>query len=238
MHGVGDFMKKQAKRKVSVVAVSLNEAKTIIEVLDKIPKDIVDEVLVVDGHSVDGTYELVKKAGYKIIYQEGKGRGAAFKTGFKKVKGDIVVMLSSDGNERPGDIRKLVDKINEGNDLVIASRFGKGKSDDVTPIRNFGNWFLTASCNFFGRTRVKDSMNGFRALTKESIEKMNIQANDFSIEGEITIKAGKLRLRIAEVPTVEDKRMHGDSRLNTFKDGWRIFKRILKIGLQRPPFKK
>lgn len=226
------------KRKVSVVAVSLNEAKTILDVLKKIPMDVVDEILVVDGRSTDGTYELVKKAGYKIVYQEGKGRGAAFRTGFKQVKGDIIVMLSSDGNERPGDIRNLVNKINEGYDLVIAARFGQGKSDDVTPIRNFGNWALTASCNLFGGIKVSDSMNGFRALTRDAMERMNIQANDFSIEGEITVKAGKLKMKIAEVPTIEDARLHGYSRLSTLKDGWRIFKRIVKVGLQKPPYKK
>ena len=194
------------KRKVSVVAVSLNEAKTILDVLKKIPKDVVDEILVVDGRSTDGTYEIVKNAGYNIIYQEGKGRGAAFKTGFKKVNGDIIVMLSSDGNERPGDIRQLISKINQGYDMVIATRFKSGKSHDVTITRNFGNWLLTSLCNFAGNLNITDSMNGFRALTADAIKKMNIEADDFSIEGEITVKAGKLGLKVGEIPTIEDKR--------------------------------
>src|SRR3989338_5554320 len=153
-----------SKNKVSVVAVCLNEAKSILKILDNIPKKFVGEILVVDGHSTDKTFKLVKKAGYKIMQQEGKGRGNAFKTGFRNISGDLVVMLSTDGNERPADIGKLIGKINEGYDMVIATRFGLGNSEDVTFIRNIGNYFFTMLCNLAGGCRVTDSMNGFRIL--------------------------------------------------------------------------
>lgn len=224
------------KKKVSIVAVCLNEAKSILRILDNIPEDLVDEILVIDGHSTDGTFELVKNAGYDIILQEGKGRGNAFKTGFKNVSGDLVVMLSTDGNERPGDIKKLIDKANEGYDMVIATRFGFGRSEDVTPIRNIGNYLFTELCNLVSGLNATDSMNGFRILTKEAIKKMNIESNRFDIEGEITIKAGKLKLKVAEIPTIEDERDHSDSKLRTFKDGGIILKRIIKEALRKPPY--
>lgn len=224
------------KKKVSIVAVCLNEAKSILRILDNIQKDLVDEILVIDGHSTDGTLELVKNAGYNIILQEGKGRGNAFKTGFKNVSGDLVVMLSTDGNERPGDIKKLIDKANKGYDMVIATRFGLGKSEDVTIIRNMGNYFFTKLCNIVSGLNVTDSMNGFRILTKEAIEKMNLQSNKFDIEAEITVKAGKLKLKVTEIPTIEDERYHSDSRLHTFKDGGIILKRIIKEALHKPPY--
>jgi len=224
------------KKKVSVVAACLNEAESILKILDNIPKELVDEVLVVDGYSKDNTFEIVKKAGYNIIRQEGKGRGAAFKTGFKKVKGDLVVMLSTDGNERPGDIRKLIDEINEGYDMVIATRFGLGRSEDVTFIRNIGNYILTLLCNIAGGLHITDSMNGFRILKRDAIKKMNIESDRFDIEGEITIKAGKLKFRVGEIPTVEDPRLHSDSRLRTFRDGYIILRRIIKEALREPPY--
>ncbi len=224
------------KPKVSVVAVALNEGKSILKVLKLIPKDVVDEILVVDGHSKDDTVKIAKDAGYNVILQEGKGRGAAFQTGFKKVNGDVVVMLSTDGNERPGDIRKLVERINEGNDLVIATRFGKGKSEDVTFIRIIGNWCFTKMCSILGRVKITDSMNGFRALRKDALDKMNIQSQRFDIEGEITMKAGKLKMRVSEIPTIEDSRDHGDSRLHTFRDGYRIMKTIWKEYRNNPPY--
>lgn len=221
--------------KISVVAANMNEEHTIKKVLQGIPA-FVDEVLVIDGHSQDNSPAIAKSLGYPVIPQEGKGRGNAFKTGFKHVTGDVIIMLSTDGNERSGDITKLVDTVIKGNDLVIASRFGQGKSFDVTPIRMFGNWFLTKCINLTGGTTLYDTQNGFRAVKKNALQKMNLEAEKFDIEAEITMKAGKLKLKIAEVPTIEDNREHGFSNLNTFRDGWKIFKRILKEAKRKPPY--
>ncbi|MEK6867605.1 MAG: glycosyltransferase family 2 protein, partial [Nanoarchaeota archaeon] len=205
------------REKISVIAVNLNEEHTIKKVLTTIPSYI-DEVIVVDGHSKDNSPTIAKELGFSVILQEGKGRGAAFKTGFKHVSGDIIVMLSTDGNERPADIDKLIQKMNEGYDLVIASRFGQGKSHDVTFIRNIGNWGLTALINIASGLSLQDSQNGFRAIRRTALDNMNISANGFDIEAEMTLKAGKLGLKVAEVPTVEDEREFGVSNLRTFRD--------------------
>lgn len=221
--------------KITVVAANLNEEHTIKKVLQGIPA-FVDEILVIDGNSKDKSPFIARQLGYPVIPQEGKGRGNAFKTGFKHATGDAIIMLSTDGNERAGDITKLVDKIIEGNDLVIASRFGQGKSYDATPIRRFGNWFLTKCTNLTGGTQLYDTQNGFRAIRKTALEKMNLEAEKFDIEAEITMKAGKMSLKIAEIPTVEDNREHGSSNLHTFQDGWKIFKRIIKEARRQPPY--
>lgn len=234
---VGEGMKtsETKKRSISVVAVNLNEEHTIKEVLTNIPPYI-DEILVIDGYSKDNSPTIAKELGFSVILQEGKGRGAAFKTGFKHAKGDIIVMLSTDGNERSGDIDKLIKKMDEGYDLVIATRFGQGKSHDVTFIRKIGNWGLTHMINFASGLSVLDSQNGFRAIRKDALDKMNIEANRFDIEAEMVVKAGKLGLRVAEIPTIEDERAFGVSHLNTFQDGFRIFKRILKEWRRNPPY--
>ncbi len=225
------------KQKISVVAVNLNEEHTIKEVLTNIPA-YVDEILVIDGHSKDKSPDIAKELGFRVILQEGKGRGAAFKTGFRYAQGDIIVMLSTDGNERSGDIDKLVKKIQEGYDLVIATRFGKGKSHDITPIRKIGNWGLTQLINIGAGISIVDSQNGFRAIRKQALDQMNISANGFDIEAEMTMRAGKLKLHIAEIPTIEDERAFGDSHLRTFRDGFIIFKRILKEWVNKPPYNK
>ncbi len=230
-------MKKQ-KKKVSVIAVNWNEEGTIKQVLEAIPERIVDEVVVVDGNSKDRSAVIARGMGYKVIQQEGKGRGAAFRTGLKNISGDFVIMLSTDGNERAGDITKIVEKLNEGYDMVIATRFGKGSSTDVTFIRNLGNWFFTNTCNLLTGYRLSDAQNGFRGIKKEHFTAMNIEANRFDIEDEMVMKAGKLGLKITEVPTIEDGREFGKSRLNTIKDGWMILKRIMKVALSKPPYNK
>ena len=145
-------------------------------------------------------------------------------------------MLSTDGNERPGDIRKLIQKMLEGYDLVIATRFGLGTSEDVTFIRSIGNHFFTWLCNNIAMLHITDSQNGFRALTKTALEKMNLESDRFDIEAEITIKAGKLKLKVGEIPTIENERSYGDSRLRTFRDGYLILKRIIKEALRGPPY--
>ncbi len=223
------------KEKISVVAVNLNEEHTIEQVLTNIPSYI-DEVLVIDGHSKDNSPIIAKKLGYPVLLQEGRGRGAAFKTGFRHAQGDIIVMLSTDGNERSGDIDKLVKKIQEGYDLVIATRFGTGKSNDITPIRKIGNWGLTTFINFVSGLSLEDSQNGFRAIRREALDKMSITSDGFDIEAEMTVKAGKLKLKVAEIPTIEDERAFGESHLKTFRDGFKIFKKIFYEWKNNPPY--
>jgi len=225
------------KNTVSVIACNMNEEGSIKQVLEGIPKESVYEVIVVDGASRDKSPEIAKNLGFKVIQQEGKGRGAAFRTGLKNVKGDYVIMLSTDGNERSGDITKIVDKLNEGYDLVIATRFGEGKSKDVTFVRSLGNNFLTWLCNTLTGYKLTDAQNGFRGIKRSAFIDMNIEANRFDIENEMVMKAGKMKLKVAEVPTTEEKREFGESRLNTWKDGWIIFKRILKEASRNPPYR-
>ncbi len=228
-------MKKNYK--YSVIAVNLNEEHTIKEVLTNIPSYI-DEVLVIDGYSKDKSAGIARDLGFSVILQDGKGRGAAFKTGFKHVKGNIIVMLSTDGNERSGDIDKLIKKIEEGSDLVIAKRFGEGKSYDITPIRKIGNWILTALINWTSGLALVDSQNGFRAIRREALKQMNISADGFDIETEMTMKAGKLKLKVTEIPTIEDDREFGVSHLNTWRDGFKIFMRIMHEWKNSPPYVK
>ncbi|MBU1203888.1 MAG: glycosyltransferase family 2 protein, partial [Nanoarchaeota archaeon] len=170
---------------------------------------------------------------------DGRGRANAFKTGLKHIGSeyDYVVMLSTDGNERPGDIRKIVEKLDEDYDMVIATRFGKGKSKDVTVLRNFGNYFFTVLCNLFTGYKLTDAQNGFRGIRRKAFLDMNIQANRFDIEDEMVMKAGKMKLKVTEIPTIEDEREFGKSRLNTFKDGWLIFKRIINVAFSKPPYR-
>ena len=90
--------------KTTLIIPTLNEAESIKKVLDQIPKGEIDEILVIDGYSTDGTADLVKKLGYPVIFQEGKGFGRAITTGIKYAKGDVVVILNADNSHDPKDI--------------------------------------------------------------------------------------------------------------------------------------
>jgi len=216
--------------KVSVIIPTLNEAGCIERVINEIPKDVVDEILVVDGHSTDGTVDIVKKIdGVKLIMQRGKGFGSAFIQGIEKAKGDIVVLADGDGSHNPADIPKLVDKIKEGYDYVMAARYRPGsRSEDDTFIRYFGNMFFTFLTNVIHKTNVADSLYLFTAIRKEAFKNIELKSKGFEFCIEILVKAHKAGLKLAEVPSIERKRYSGLSKVNAFKHGlvilWEIFK--------------
>jgi len=223
------------KAVVEVVIPAKNEASMIDEVLRGV-KEYADIVVVVDGHSDDETLAIVEKNEVEVINQKGLGKGGALREAFERVKGDIVIMMDSDGSMRPQEIPSFVDAIASGADVVKGSRFlGEGHSEDMTVIRKIGNLFFLFLVNKIWSTRYTDLCYGFKAFTRESIERLrpHLSSTQFDIETEICIKSKKLGLRVVEIPSFERKRVYGNSNLNTFRDGARILRRILKELVQR-----
>lgn len=213
----------------SVIIPTLNEADCIEYVLSRIPKDAVDEILVVDGHSTDGTPDLVRKLGYKVIMQEGRGYGLAVSTGVKHAKGDVVVFMDADGSHNPEDIPRLIDKIADGYDVVLASRYMPGSSSqDDTLVRYVGNKLFTYLVNKIHKIGVSDSLFLFAAVRKKVFESIELASPNFEYCVEILIKAHKAGLRFAEIPSVELERYAGDSKVNEFYHGLRILWTIIK----------
>lgn len=226
--------KMQKKPKVSLIVLTYNERAGLEKMMPRIKRSWADEILVVDYNSKDGTVELAKKMGFKVIPQLIRGRGNAFRLGLEHAKGDILVYFSPDGNEIPEDIPKLVDKINEGYDMVIASRFSRlSKSEDATFIRRLGNNIFTSVINLLFRTKLTDAVNGFRAIRKSVMQDINTDARYFDIEIQMSMRCGKNGYKTAEIPTIEPKRIEGKGKLNTFVDGWRYTKLILREFLRK-----
>lgn len=215
--------------KVSVIIPTLNEADSITEVLDQIPKEVVDEIIVVDGHSEDGTVDLVRELGYKVIYQEGKGYGAAFSTGVRYAQGDILILMDGDGSPNPKDIPSLLKKINEGYDIVLGSRYlSKAGSEDDTVIRYIGNKVFTFIVNKIHNMNISDSLYMFAAVKRKVFESIKLESSDFGYSVEFPIKAHKAGFKFAEVASLERKRVSGKSRVNAFWDGLKILWVIMK----------
>jgi glycosyltransferase involved in cell wall biosynthesis len=192
-------------------------------------KESFHEILLVDGGSKDGTIELAEKLGMKVVRQKESGRGRGFYEGMLAAEGDILIYFSPDGNEDPREIPLMIKKIEDGYDMVIASRFmSQSESKDVTFIRKIGNKSYSILTNLAFGTKLKDAVNGFRAIRKDVMQKLDVQSKRFDIEMEMTVKVLKLKGKITEVPTTEPERIEGQSRLRTFYDGWLIYKRFLK----------
>ncbi len=222
--------KNGQKKKISLVIPTKNEVLNIKNVFSEIP-DFVDEVVVVDGDSIDGTREEIKKFrnDAKIIVEQSSGKGAAIRVGFKKVTGDLIIMMDADGSHSPREIPTLIEPILDGFDVSKGSRLlPGGGSADFTPFRKLGNRIFVSMVNTLYGSNYTDLCYGYRAFKREALEKMYCKADGFDIETEQSILMTKAGLKIKEVPSFEERRKNGKSNLNSFRDGWKIFKLILR----------
>lgn len=219
--------------KVSLIIPTKDESGAIGRVLKEISKNIIDEIIVVDGHSKDNTAKEVKaelRPGKdKFILQKKKGFGNALLQGFKIAKGDVVIIMNGDGSHNPKDIPALLKKIKQGYEYVIASRYAKGgRSDDDTLIRFIGNRTLTFITNLLHGSHVTDSLHFFTAITRSGFKKLHLASTGFDFCIEILIEAHKAGLKFAEVAVVERPRFAGKSKVNIFSAGAKIFWMILR----------
>ena len=223
---------KSDVKKATLVILTRNEIVGIKTLYNKIPFDKFDEVFAVDPGSTDGTLEFFKEKGVKVVLQEKKGRGEAFRLAMKEARNDILVFFSPDGNEDPKDSVKLVECIENGAGMAIASRFMKGsRADDqesLIAVRGFGNKFFTTLANMAFGGHLTDSINGYRAIKKETFAKLNPDAQGFCIEYQLSMRAMKLKQKIAEIPTYEGDRIDGESQHNSFRTGLRFFRLLGK----------
>ena len=217
------------KKKVTVIVPTLNEVDSIESVLKELSQTDVDEILVVDGHSNDGTPELVKELGFRAIIQEGEGYGNAVRTGLKAADGDIIIPMDADGSYDPKDIPNLLKCIENGFDVAFASRYlpDSGSHDD-TVIRYMGNKFFTFLLNKIHGVNISDSLFLYIAAKKQVFESLNLRSSGFEYCIEFPIKAHNAGLMYMEIPSIERERFAGSSKVNAFVDGLRILWYLLK----------
>ena len=216
--------------KVSLVVPAMNEERNVAWVLERVPA-VVDEVILVDGNSTDDTVSVARAAypGIVVVQQEGKGKGAALRTGFANARGEYIVMIDADGSMDPGEIVRYVDRLREGCDLVKGSRYVEGGgSSDITLLRSMGNRGLMALVNILYGARFTDLCYGFCGFRRRGLDQLRLDADGFEIETQIAVRALRTEIEIGEVPTFELPRRHGESNLNTFRDGQRVLRTLLR----------
>lgn len=220
---------------VSLIIPTLNEEANIAHVLARVP-EWVYEVLLVDGRSTDGTVEVAQRVFPKVrvIREPRPGKGVALQAGFAAATGDIIAAIDADGSMDPQELHSYVGHLLSGADMVKGSRFVQGGGTvDMEWYRRLGNFgLLTLMRSLFG-SRYSDLCYGYFAFWRPALAILSPDAHGFEIETQINVRALKGKLKVAEVPSFEARRLHGVSNLNTFRDGFRILRTILRERFQK-----
>lgn len=218
--------------KTSLIILTRNEIEGVKALINKIPFSSVNEAIVIDYKSYDGTKEFFQSKKIRVVEQKNPGRAQAFKIGAKIAKGEHLIFFSPDGNEDPKDIVKIKNYLNSGFDMVIASRFMKGsrneEDDKIFKFRAWANRIFTLLVKIFWGGNLTDSINGYRGITKEAFNKMRIDAIGFVVEYQMSIRAIKLGLKIKEFSTQEGDRIGGQSYSKAIPTGLLFVKYLIK----------
>jgi glycosyltransferase involved in cell wall biosynthesis len=217
---------------VSVVIPCLDEAENI-ELCVRTAREalrsngIDGEVLVVDNASEDDSAALAAAAGAHVVHEPRRGYGSAYLAGFAAAKGDYIVMADADLTYDFNEIPRFVAALDGGAELVMGDRM-----DNIQPgampwlHRYIGNPILTGLLNLFFRTGVKDAHCGMRALRRDVLARLDLRTTGMEFASEMVIRASKEHLRIAEFP-IEYHPRGGESKLSSFRDGWRHLRFLL-----------
>lgn len=213
---------------VSVIVPAKNEVKNLEHVLPMIPT-WVDEIILVDGHSTDNTIAMARHLipDIKVVEQQGRGKGDALRAGFAAATSDIIVMIDADGSTDPKEIPAFVEALVNGADFVKGSRFAAGGgTSDMSYLRRFGNWGFTTLVKVLFGGNFTDLCYGYNAFWSHILPQLDLDGDGFEIETIMNVRALRTGLRVVEVPSFEAERIHGESNLRTFPDGWRVLKAI------------
>lgn len=218
--------------KTALLVFTFNEITGLKEVMPKLKWDWVDEIIVIDGGSTDGSLEYAKDNGYRVIVQKKRGLRHAYTEALETCKADIVIPFSPDGNSIPEFIPPLIQKMKEGYDMVIVSRYAKGaKSYDDDIITAFGNRVFTFLINSFFSAKYTDALVMFRAWKRQVFYTMDLDKDEsfaleeklfftkLAVEPLLSIRAAKKKLKCADIPGDEPARIGGERKMRVIQWG-------------------
>ena len=220
------------KDDVCILIPTLNEGKTVGELVAQFKKLGYEDVLVIDGHSTDNTAEEASKAGARVVIQQDRGKGRAIKQAFAIIEKDITVMIDGDGTYLPEEVETLIAPIREGlADHVMGDRTARPEKGAFTRLNLFGNKMLNAAFNLEYHVKLRNLLTGYRAFNKKAIKKVDLREAGFGIEAEMTVECIKKDLRLYELPITYRSRHHeAPTKLNPLEDGFKIGYTIYKLG--------
>ncbi|MFQ5690891.1 MAG: glycosyltransferase family 2 protein [Gemmatimonadota bacterium] len=216
----------------SIVVPALNEEATIGDVLAAV-RDMTDDLIVVDGHSSDGTVAIAESYGARVVPDNRRGKGDAVRVGLAHARHPITVLIDADGSHDPCDIPRLVEPIARGEaDLVMGSRMLGGSEElfgSVTEvIRLIGSLVISLSINYRFGLRLTDYQNGFRAIRTRVGNEIGLTSDITTIEQEMAMKCLRHGYRVTERPAHEYRRRGGASKIHVLKVAHRYIWNLLR----------
>lgn len=218
--------------KTTLLVMTLNELVGMKAIMPHVKREWLDQIIIVDGGSSDGTVEWSREHGYEVYVQKRQGFRHAYNEVLPYVVGDVVITFSPDGNSIPDLIPSLISKMKEGHDMVIVSRYAAGaKSEDDDIVTGFGNWLFTRTVNWLHGGHYTDVMVIYRAYRKQIIYDLELNKDkgferaeklfrtQISWEPLLSVRAAKKKLKIAEIPGDEPPRIGGERKLKVLKWG-------------------
>ncbi|TAN44377.1 MAG: glycosyltransferase family 2 protein [Rhodospirillales bacterium] len=220
---------------------TLNEVEGMKAIMPKIDPSWYDELIVIDGGSTDGTLDYCREKGYRVVHQQSKTIANAYTEAFAESRGDFVVLFTPDGNSDPDTVPKIVAKMREGYDMVIASRYlGGHASEDDDAVTALGNRVFTTLVNLLFGARLTDSLVAFRAFSRKAILDMKLpsQTGENALRRRYplmctwelgsSIRSAKLSLRVTEIYGPEPPRIGGERKMSVIRNGIGCLLQILE----------
>jgi len=224
--------------KLSIVVPVYNEKNTILKIIEKVKAlDVEKEIIIVDDCSTDGTCELLKEQlegkypEVRIFYHiANQGKGAALRTGFQHVRGEIITIQDADLEYEPEELRDLIKPITDGfADVVYGSRLSGGKPQRMYLFWHLvGNKFLTLITNLLYNTTISDMETCYKVMTKKVLNSLNLKSIRFNIEPEITAKIFKQHYRVYEMPISYYGRDYSEGKKICWIDGFSAIWTLIK----------
>jgi glycosyltransferase involved in cell wall biosynthesis len=217
---------------VSVVIPCLNEAENIercvTEALAVIQaQGLAGEVVVADNASEDGSAELAEAAGARVVREPRRGYGSAYLAGFAAARGRYIVMADADLTYDFAEVPRFVEHLEAGADLVMGDRMDQIQPGAMPWLHRYvGNPILSGTLNLFFRTGVRDAHCGMRAVRRSVLPQLDLHATGMEFASEMVVRAAKEKLDIRQFP-IEYHPRGGDSKLSTWRDGWRHLRFLL-----------
>ena len=221
----------------AIIITTLNEIIGVKKIVPQINKEWVEEIIFLDGGSTDGTIEEAKKMGFRVILQQEKGvysggHGAAVLEGVNGTTSDNIILFGPDGNDEVEKIPELIEKIKEGYDQVLVTRFGKGSVNlDAGIVDTFGNKMFAFLVNVFFGGHWTDILNESRIISRKAFNELKFDAMGMSSTQQMSIRGLKRKQKICEIIGNEGKRVGGKRKMHPLSTGaslsWGIIKEFI-----------